>query len=560
MHKLSRALSGVLVAVVLAACKDPLTVTNINNPDRLRVLGTPADLETYTAGAFRSMFQATIGGSDDNIPSQARVMAFENSSSLANFGLSARGAIPRAFIDNGRGNQVSAGNLKDFQLLSRAARSAADGINRMTLGGISLGSAAQDARLKAFAWLTLGASLGELALVYDSSTIINPYDDLSLIPGLSSYKDLMAAALRDLDSAITWTNTAKTAAGSNGFPLPTGWINSNALTAVQFEQLAHSYKAWLRADVARTPTERAAVRWDSVLIDAAAGITADLNITYASSPAWTAALNQIYLYAQWGQLSSFIGGMADSSGAYDAWLAAPLANKVPFLIQTKDQRFPSGGTRALQQTASGYISGVSAPLPQTSIMYFRNRSGGDSPSDVYGQSQYDFYRFQAFYNAQRIGTGGPALFTHNHIDMLRGRGAHPHQRLHGRHGADQHLSRAGGPAGADRHHLAHSAGARRRVVRAAHPRRHGAAVDRHGVRQHHGSAEVGIPDGEHVRRVCGLVSSRRGVGVISPRARRSTGRCRGRRWTPAVRPSTTLAASAARTARSARGPTDSRRR
>ena len=417
MHKLSRALSGVLVAVVLAACKDPLTVANINNPDRLRVLGTPADLEVYTAGAFRSMFVATIGGADDNIPSQTRVMSFENSSSLANFGMSARGAIPRSFIDNSRGNQVTAGNIKDYNGLSRAARSAADGLNRLTLGGISLGSAAQDARIKAFAWFTLGISLGQLALVYDSSTIINPYDDLSLIPGLSVYSDVMAAALRDLDSALTWTTTANTATGANGFPLPSGWINGLALTNAQFAQLVHSYKAWLRADVARTPAARAAVRWDSVLIDATAGITADQVVTYASSPSWSIAINQIYNYAQWGQLSSFIGGMADSSGAYAAWLAAPLANKVPFLIQTKDLRFPAGGTRALQQTNSG--TPAATPIPPTAIQYFRNRSGGDAASDVYGQSQYDFYRFQAFYNASRIGSNGPAMFTKNHNDMLR---------------------------------------------------------------------------------------------------------------------------------------------
>jgi hypothetical protein len=233
----------------------------------------------------------------------------------------------------------------------------------------------------------------------------------------------MAAALRYLDSAITWTNTSAAASGT-GFPLPATWINSNALTSAQFLALIHSYKAWLRADVARTPTARAAVRWDSVLIDATAGITADLNITYSSSPSWTAALNQIYLYAQWGQASSFIIGMADSSGAYDAWLAAPLANKVPFLVQTKDLRFPSGGTRAAQQVSSGYVGTPlpSSPLP-TGIVYLRNRSGGDSPSDVYGQSQYDFYRFQAFYNTQRIGTGGPALFTHNHNDMLQAEAA-----------------------------------------------------------------------------------------------------------------------------------------
>jgi hypothetical protein len=412
MHKLSRALSGVLVAVVLAACKDPLTVANTNNPDRLRVLGTPADLETYTSGAFRSMFVGTNGGSDDNIPSQARVMSFENSSSLANFGMSARGAIPRSFIDNGRGNQVSAGNVKDFNLLSRSARSAADGINRMTLGGISLGSAAQDARLKAFAWFTLGLSLGRLALVYDSSTIINPYDDLSFVPPLSGYADVMVAAIKDLDSAVTWATTATTATGANGFPLPVGWINGNALTAAQFIQLVRTYRAQLRADVARTPAARAAVRWDSVALDAAAGITADIVVTTATSPSWSIAVNQIYLYAQWGQASSFIIGMADSSGAYANWLAQPLGNKAPFVVVTADQRFPQGLNRAAQIANS-------PALPATAVQYFRNRSGGDSPSDVYGQSQYDFYRFQAWYNSQRIGSNGPALISKNQNDMLR---------------------------------------------------------------------------------------------------------------------------------------------
>ena len=414
MHKLSRALSGVLVAVVLAACKDPLTVANVNNPDRLRVLGSPSDLETLTYGAFRTMFVSTIGGSDDNIPSQARVMSFENSSSLANFGMSARGAIPRNFIDNSRGNQVSAGNLKDFNGLSRAARSAADGLNRLSVGGVSLGSAAQDARIKAFAWFTLGMSLGRLALVYDSATIIKPYDDLSFIPPLSYYSDVMAAALADMDSALTWTaasTTATTAGAANGFPLPATWINGNAFTAAQFTQLVRSYKAELRADVARTPAERAAVDWTAVKNDAVAGITADVNVTYASSPSWSIALNQIYTYAQWGQASSFIIGMADSSGAYDTWLAAPNANKVPFTVVTADRRFPQGLNRVAQQANS-------PALPPNAVQYFRNRSSGDSPSDVYGQSQYDFYRFQAFYNTAQIGTNGPAMLSKNQIDML----------------------------------------------------------------------------------------------------------------------------------------------
>jgi hypothetical protein len=416
MHKLSRALSGVLVAVVLAACKDPLTVANVNNPDRVRVLGSPTDLENLTFGAFRTMFQGSIGGSDDNIPSQARVMAFENSSSLANFGLSARGAIPRSFIDNARGNQVSAGNNKDFNALSKAARSAADGLNRMSVGGMSLGSAKQDARIKAFAWYTLGMALGRLALVYDSSTIINPYDELTFIPPLSGYAAVMVAALQAMDSALTWTTTAAATAttGANGFPLPVNWINGNALTATQFTQLVRSYKAQFRADVARTPAQRAAVDWTAVRNDAAAGITADIVVTTASSPAWSVAMNQIYLYAQWGQASSFIIGMADTSGAYDAWLAAPNANKVSFPVVTADRRFPRGNDRATQSNLTN-----SPALPRDSLQYLRNRSGGDAPSDVYGQSQYDFYRFQPWYNTQRIGSNAPAMLSRNQVDMLQ---------------------------------------------------------------------------------------------------------------------------------------------
>lgn len=413
MHKLSRALSGLLVAVVLAACKDPLTVINTNNPERLRVLGSPTDLENLTFGAFRTMWQGSQGGSDDNIPSQTRQMSFENSSSLANFGNSARGAIPRSFIDNARGNQVGAGNLKDFNGLSRAARSAADGLNRLSVGGMSLGSAKQDARLKAFAWYTLGMSLGRLALVYDSATIINPYDELAFIPPLSSYSDVMTAALNDMDSALTWTTTAAATAttGANGFPLPANWINGNPLTSAQFTSLIRSYKAQFRADVARTPAQRVAVNWTAVRDDAAAGITADIVVTTASSPSWSYAMGQIYLFAQWGQASTFMIGMADSSGGYDAWLAAPNANKVPFPVVTADRRFPQGLNRAAQIANS--------PAVPTGVLYFKNRNSGDAPSDVYGQSQYDFYRHQAWYNVSRIGTGGPAMLTKNQVDMLQ---------------------------------------------------------------------------------------------------------------------------------------------
>ena len=408
MHKLNLSLFGLLVVAGLAACSDPLNVQNINNPDRLRLYARPSDLEGLIGDSYRQLHAATIGGVDDNIPNQARVMSWENASTLANFGFAVRSAIPRVFIDNSRGNQVSAGDLKDYNGTQRAARAAADGINRIALGHVSLGSAAQDARAQAFAWFVLGAAQGSTALIYDSAAVINPYASLTDVPPLSGYADLTVAALADFDSSMAWTTRASAATGANGFPLPVGWINGNALTATQFTQLVHSWKAMIRANVSRDPTERAAVNWDSVRIDAAAGITADLYITTVVSPSWNVALGQAYFYGGWHQASQFLIGMADSSGAYDAWLAAPYTTKTMFVVQTRDARFPPGNTRAAQQAAS--------PALPPAGRYFRNRTGLDNPADNYGTSMYDWYRPQAWYNANYLGPY--PLFTKAQNDLL----------------------------------------------------------------------------------------------------------------------------------------------
>jgi hypothetical protein len=66
-------------------------------------------------------------------------------------------------------------------------------------------------------------------------------------------------------------------------------------------------------------------------------------------------------------------------------------------VATPDRRFPQGSTRAAQQANSP------TPAP-TNRPYFRNRpTDQDAAGNPLGFSQYDFYRFQAFFNAQRIG-------------------------------------------------------------------------------------------------------------------------------------------------------------
>ena len=69
-----------------------------------------------------------------------------------------------------------------------------------TLKTVTLGSAARDARARAFSRFVQGVALGNLALAYDSASILtendNPQADAEVVVPLSSYKVVMAAALQ----------------------------------------------------------------------------------------------------------------------------------------------------------------------------------------------------------------------------------------------------------------------------------------------------------------------------------------------------------------------------
>jgi hypothetical protein len=398
-----RLICGALLLIGAAACTEPLVVENTNQPDRDRALGRPTDVEVFIANSYNTIHNATLGGSNNSLQPGMLVMGLESYSGNANFDMNVRGGIPRGPVDNSRGNSGQDIHQRDWTVLHRAARSAAIGLERVK-AGVAFGSPPRDERNKAFAWFVMGLGVGNLALVYDSVTQIR-YDDPSTQSSfpLLHYSAAMALALEYLDSAIAVATAAP--AGADGFPLPATWLNGNAagfaggtVSAANFVAFVRSYKARFRASVARNPAERAAVDWNAVIADVQAGITRDYLVNSAPATGWDVVWPiQHYLFQSWHQMWSYIMGMADSSGAYDAWLAAPLASKVPFVIQTVDRRFPAGGTRAAQQANS--------PAIPPAGLYFRNRPAGQDvvTANTLANSYYDFYRFQTFFNATRIG-------------------------------------------------------------------------------------------------------------------------------------------------------------
>jgi hypothetical protein len=402
-------LAGIAGLLAVAACNhDVLTVPNNNSPDVTRVLNKPSDVESFIGSSFNTIWAGSVGTNTDDINLQMMVMSLENGSSLANFGFGVRISIPRNAIDNTPNNAVAAGNFFDFQRQARGARSASLGLAQLRKTGFTIGSVAQDARARAFAFFVMAMGNANVALVYDSGTAVSE-TNVDFTPPLIGHDSLMKFALVQFDSAIA--NAGQMTAA---FPLVATWIPSNALTGAQFIQVIRSYKARFRAQVARTPTERAAVDWTKVRDDAINGITADLVLASNPSTGWQYGWYiQHFLFDTWTQESPMFLGMADSAGAYDAYLATPLTSRSAILIRSADQRLPPGADRAAQQTASG--TGATQ-TPSRTNLYFRNRTALDPASLSFVVSQYDWYRMQPLYNANRIGSF--PMLQKTEIDLL----------------------------------------------------------------------------------------------------------------------------------------------
>jgi hypothetical protein len=380
-----------------------------------RAYATPAGVEGIIGGLYQQLHNVMM---TTNVEPQSEVMALEGYSTVANFGMNVRVTIPRNAIDNSRGNNVDSGNLLDFSGFQKLARNAANliqAIDGITKGGGTTGTPASDARDRGFAQFVNGLALGEVSLVYDSAAIVTSQVPSSAIPALSGYQDVNAAALAELDSSLA---TLGGATAAPAFPLPGTWLAGNAMTQAQFVQFVHSWKARLRAGVARTPAERAAVNWANVIADATAGITKDFQPTVGGG--WNCGYdcNTMYVSNGWHEMTLMYLGMADTSGAYASFIGTPFATRDGSVIvmRSPDQRIPQGATRAAQQLDTPYAGNAFVPN-----RYFNNRQQADDfPGDGWGSSQYDHKRWLAVY--RNSGVGPITAFAKAENDMLAAEG------------------------------------------------------------------------------------------------------------------------------------------
>jgi len=129
MRMMTRCVATAASLLVLAACanKEMLNVPNLNNPDVARTYSTPAGVESVISSTFRQLWGAMVMCTGC-IQTQAHNFALENYSELNNFSMNIRSIVPRGPLGNERNGAGTGDNYVAFRDLSKASRSAANGI------------------------------------------------------------------------------------------------------------------------------------------------------------------------------------------------------------------------------------------------------------------------------------------------------------------------------------------------------------------------------------------------------------------------------------------------
>lgn len=339
--------ASLLAALTLSACVD-LEVTNPNDPDAGRALSTPGDVESLIAGSYGTWW--LTNGSNAGMSPILNTVSYAHSATAANFGMVEFSGYPKVAVHENP-IKVYYGNFQySWVRFYRAVSAVVDGLVAIDNGNVKL-DAASAARAQAYGYFVLGLSHASAALMYDKAYVFDPTisrDEVKLLP----YGEVMDAAMGYFDKAIEHASGAT-------FTIPAAWISKD-MSSADLVKLAYSYKARYRANLARTPAERAAVDWDKVIADVDRGVTATWDINMATSSAFSSStLTNLHRFGPWGQLTYQVLGMADKSGNYQKWMAKAPADRHPnlstdqtsdpFLILTPDKRFPQGTTVTTQR-------------------------------------------------------------------------------------------------------------------------------------------------------------------------------------------------------------------
>ena len=388
------ALTGVLASVGIA-CTD-LAVVNLNDPDRLRAVQTPGDVESLISGSFNSVFWSYQG----SYPNCAlSVMADSHSSSWGNWGMRDTGSEPRVAYDNDPSYSSSGIAEGPWGDVYSALAGARDGLAAIADGIIILeGDVDVTPRALAFGKFVQGLGMANLARLYDQAFVIDENTDLEAIELVDS--DAMFAA------ALTKLAEAQAIAESSTFTIPAAWVGFDASWSAA--DLAQFIKAWRVRSTIQMPrnvADRDGVDWNWVLTELSGGLPFDYN-NYYDGNTWGYHRNKMHCggtQSGWSRTDMKMIGPSDVSGAWETWINAALNDRDPFDIVTPDSRITAPGEPTENGSYQRYYG--TSPFPASrGIYHFSNYMDyrwvfpswvGVYPDFV--EMEVDFIRAEAWY-------------------------------------------------------------------------------------------------------------------------------------------------------------------
>lgn len=286
---IKRLLPSLLVLAFTMACQN-LNEVNQLNPDRDAVISTGSDLRDVLDAGYARWWKglhAEVPVIGLSASADAFTMGWED------FNAMRMSAEPRQPYNNRRTEtdtyRAVAENPWYACLLSVA--DANDILSALEAGITIDKGGSQDQAVAASACMLRGLGWGYLGLFYDQALLVDENTDLDKELEFFTYRQVIDAAVAELESAIELAEAAGQDFVHNNF-------NGLTLSQSQFIALCHSYAARFLAQWPRTPLEAEQIDWEAVLAHSSNGIAEDF-APLADGKGWVSYHR--YIFAEAGE-------------------------------------------------------------------------------------------------------------------------------------------------------------------------------------------------------------------------------------------------------------------
>ena len=411
-----------ITSFALTSCLG-LQVDNPNSLNLDNVFVNASNTEAALIGGWRRYFQSIEGVSNSNQAANCPTLPFSlygNELTSTSTSLEAS-QEPRIPIDNL--NTLQCATRGPWYDLYSSAASGRESYQGILANGLKYGTVdattpnGKDTPMRLiFGKFIIAISQLQIGLEFDQGFITDVTTPEGSTGGaLKPYPEVVANAILQLRGVIA------DARATPDFTWPSTWINGRSITRDELIRICYSYIVRGEVYAARTPTDRVGVNWAKVVTHLDSGITrdfaqqADAAISATASPWINLSYSQNTV-----RISNRLLGPADTSGLYQAWVAAPLSSRTSFTITTPDRRI-HGATNTAVGTRFTYLAttmGSAANGPYLTSKYRSNRylnAAADSGSKALvifmSVDEMKFVRAEAYYRLNRLAEAATLINT-----------------------------------------------------------------------------------------------------------------------------------------------------